>query len=68
MLHVLILIMYIQPVVECYSAFVGNRTKELENIDWVQPMVEFVGIFSRWQQYLVNAFCAAKIRQHSTCG
>ena len=46
MLHVLILIMYIQPVVECYSAFVGNRIKELENINLIQPMVEFVVSFS----------------------
>ena len=49
--------MYIQPQVEFCSDFIGDRTKELENIDWVQPMVEFVGIFSRWQQYRVNAFC-----------
>ena len=46
--NALILITYIQPVVECYSAFVGNRTKELENINLIQPMVEFVVSFSGW--------------------
>lgn len=46
MLHALILIIYIQPVVDFCSAFIGNRIKELENINLIQPMVEFVVSFS----------------------
>lgn len=46
MLHALILIIYIQPVVDFCSAFIGNRIKELENINLIQSMVEFVVSFS----------------------